>query len=406
MDEHDYDYRERLSRDVAGWRRAGIIDEAQERAILARAGAGEPKAVGALRMGWLVSAVSVVGAIVLAAGVVLLFAANWEEMPDAFRTGLVVAAIVAAYAIGYALVYRFDMQRTGSAFFLLGVLLYHAGIFLIAQIYNMPVESPWLWLLGAAGAFPMAYAFRTRIVLLLAIADITTWVVVALVTRYEEFPESMSVLVVVGVLGVAMYAAGRLHELRTDLRHYAETYALAGALILLGLVYVFTFDEPWRELIDSADAYAAPPVIYVSIVLASVLTAVQWVTSQRRDVTRHLEAVAQLGLLALAAVVSTWPEWTGYAVVFNGVFFGVAGAFIARGYLLADERYVNGGLAALAVGLITRYVDVFWSLLAGSAFFIVGGVLLLALAWAAERVRREIIRGMAEGGPAVQGVAS
>ena len=46
---------------------------------------------------------------------------------------------------------------------------------------------------------------------------------------------------------------------------------------------------------------------------------------------------------------------------------------------------------AVAVGLLTRYVDVLWSLLAGSAFFMSGGLLLLAVAFALERMRRGLV---------------
>jgi len=104
---------------------------------------------------------------------------------------------------------------------------------------------------------------------------------------------------------------------------------------------------------------------------------------------------ALTGVLAIAAIVATWPAWSGYALVFNAVYFAIAAGLVTRGYLRGDERYINLGLAIVALGLLTRYVDVFWSLLARSAFFIIGGLLLLAVAFALERMRRGLIRGMA-----------
>ena len=106
------------------------------------------------------------------------------------------------------------------------------------------------------------------------------------------------------------------------------------------------------------------------------------------------EIGAQLGLLVVAFVVATWPAWTGYAVVFNGVFFALAGAIVGYGYMSGDERYVNGGLLAIAIGLFTRYCDTFWSLLTNSAFFVAGGLLLIALAFGLERIRRGILAEM------------
>ena len=392
----DQEYREQLAHDVAAWRREGLITEDQQRAIFARAGMGEPRVVGALRMGWLVTAVSIVGAFVLAAGVVLFFASNWEQTPDALRVGLVFASMLIAYAIGYALIYEYGMQRVGSALLLLGTLIYEAGLFLLAQIYNMPVDSPWLFLFAAIGTFPLAYLFESRIVLLLAIANTLGWVIAELITRYRDPPQVDSSLLVIGAFGVALYAAGRLHALRGALARFGDVYIISGVLVVLGLIYAFTFDEMWEEIIDEGvEAYAAPGVVYVSMLLAGALVGAQWLL-RPHDPQAHIEAGAQATLLALAAVVATWPEWTGYALVFNAAYFALVFGLVVRGYLAGDERYINLGLAGVAIGIITRYIDVFWSQLADSAFFIVGGMVLLGVAFAIERARRTLIAGMNE----------
>ncbi|HET6614864.1 MAG TPA: hypothetical protein VFH62_03165, partial [Dehalococcoidia bacterium] len=175
-------------------------------------------------------------------------------------------------------------------------------------------------------------------------------------------------------------------------------YMFAGTLITLSLVYLFTFIGLWDTLIeDGVESYASPAGVYVSIIVAVVLvTAALWVARDERD--SAIEAAALLGMLAIAGVVATWPAWTGYALIFNVIFFGAGVGFIARGYTQSDERFVNFGLAIVALGLMTRYVDFFWSMMAGSAFFIIGGVLLLAGAFAAERFRRGLLEAM-NGGP-------
>jgi uncharacterized membrane protein len=275
----DEEYRERLAHDVAVWARAGLISAEQEHAILARAGAGEPRAVGILRLGWFVTAVSIIGALVLAGGVVLLFASQWGTIPTWLRTGSLFAGMLAAYGAGYALIYRFDMQRVGSALLLLGVLLYEAALFLLAEIYNMPgtpVDSPLLLLLAAVGALPLAYLFQSRIVLLLGILNTTGWVIAELAMRYPDSPKSESVMVAVGAFGVGLYAVGQLHALRTAIAPFSAVYRFAGLLVLLALVYAFTFDELWSRVIDSGvKAYSTPAIVYATIGLAAALVAVQ-----------------------------------------------------------------------------------------------------------------------------------
>ena len=390
----DNEYRERLAHDIAGWTRGGLITPEQERAILARIGAGEPRAVGILRLGWFVTAISIVGALVLAGGVTLLFASQWEDLPTWFRTASIVAGMLVSYAAGYVLIYRLEMQRVGSALLLLGTLLYEAGLFLLAQIYNMPVDSPILLLLAAAGTLPLAYLFESRVVLLIGIANLTAWLITEMVQRYPDSPKTQSALLVVAALGVALYAIGHLHALRRATTVFVDVYAISGLLVVLGLVYAFTFDEPWSAMIDDGiKSYAAPPVVYVAIAVAGALVFAQaWL--RPRETETSVDVAAQTIVLGIAAVVATWPAWTGYAVLFNAVYFAVAIGLVTRGYLRGDERYINLGLAIVGLGLITRYADVFWSLLARSAFFIIGGLLLLGVAFAIERMRRGLIRSM------------
>jgi len=391
----EQEYRERLAHDAATWRREGLISEQQEWALLARSGAGAVETVRALRLGWFATAVSVVGAIAFAAGVVLLFASNWNAMPSWVRVGAVFGGMTLAYGIGYALIYRYSLQRVGSALILLGALLYEAGLFLVAQIYHMPVDHPWaLFFLAAAGVLPLAYLFGSRIIMLLALADVTAGVVAALVARYPDSPKSESVLIVIAVLGIAFYAIGRLHTLKGALASFADTYVFSGLLVLLGLIYAFTFDEPWSAMTRAGvESYAAPPVVYASIALACVLVGAQWLL-RPRDLESNIEAGSQVALLVLAATVATWPGWAGYAIVFNAAYFAISAGLVTRGYLRGDERYINAGLLAVAIGLLTRYIDMFWSLLAGSAFFIIGGLVLLAVAFALERTRRGLVRAM------------
>jgi uncharacterized membrane protein len=324
-------------------------------------------------------------------------------MPSWFRVGAVFAGISVAYGLGYQLIYRYDMQRLGSALILLGVLLYDAGLFLIAQIYNIPLEDNsgfgLLILLAAAGALPVAYLFGSRIIMLLALAQLTFGVTSLLIARYPDSPKTQSALIVIATLGITYYAIGRLHALRRELERFTDTYVFAGLVALLALIYIFTFDEPWSAMIDAGvESYAAPPVVYASVLLALLPVAAQWLM-RPRHAESHIETGIEVTLLGLAAVVATWPGWTGYAIVFNAAYFAIAGGIVTRGYLRGDERYVNAGLILIALGLLTRYVDVFWSLLAGSAFFIIGGLLLLGVAFALERMRRGLVRAMSDSPP-------
>jgi uncharacterized membrane protein len=200
-----------------------------------------------------------------------------------------------------------------------------------------------------------------------------------------------------GTFGLVLYAIGRLHMTTSTFARLGEVYVLGGVLIVLPIIYGLTFVDVWDELIGQrVESYQAPFGVYALIGLAAVLAAAQIPLRWRSD-AETLDVAAQLAVLSLAVTAVTWPASTGYALIFNAAFFLLAAAMVARGYLSSDERYINVGLAAVAVGLVSRYIDTFWSLLTGSAFFIVGGVLLLALAFGIEHVRRGLLRAMDEG---------
>lgn len=57
-------------------------------------------------------------------------------------------------------------------------------------------------------------------------------------------------------------------------------------------------------------------------------------------------------------------------------------------------RFVNAGVAFLALGLITRYCDTFWPVLPQSIFFMTGGLVLLSVAGGLEILRRRLLSGI------------
>src|SRR5581483_943779 len=181
-----------------------------------------------------------------------------------------------------------------------------AGVFLVAQVYNVPVDDPSLFLVGAVGLLPLAYLFGSRVVLVGALALATTWQFAWTVQRHGDGADSWSAFALLGAFGIAIYAAGRLHLLRRALVRMGEVYLLAGALIVLVVTYVLTFSDLWDELIDRVDIMAAQAL------------------ARARDLYDVVEAGVEATLVLLATVAVTWPLWTGWSLVFNALYFTMA----------------------------------------------------------------------------------
>ncbi len=85
-----------------------------------------------------------------------------------------------------------------------------------------------------------------------------------------------------------------------------------------------------------------------------------------------------------------------YALIFNLLFAAVALGVIYAGYLSDEPWLVNLGVVFVAVDLIARYFDVFWSALPRSLGMIGAGLLVLGIAWVLERQRKRLLERMAE----------
>lgn len=92
-----------------------------------------------------------VGAILVGAGAFSFVAANWRSMSSALRIAVILTSFLLMSAAGWWVREYRGYRMTGEALLLVGNIIFGAGIFLVAQIYNTSAEWPTgfiLWMLG------------------------------------------------------------------------------------------------------------------------------------------------------------------------------------------------------------------------------------------------------------------
>ena len=398
------DFAARLPAEVRRWQDQGIISQEQGRAIIS----GYPASGEVHRaQGRLVTTLATLGAVLVGLGVILFFASNWEAIPRPVKLAMILIAIPSVYGVGYWLRYWRGYQRVGTAVILLACLLYGAGIHLVAQAYNVPVNDPNLFLYWFLGVLPLAYLTRSQVILYLGVGLFLA----AVGFRLPDWLDSSDREVVVGavslylVLGLILYALGRLHAQFDLARSYARVYEYLGLITAFGSIYLLTF----RELFDHL-RYRAPRVegdiggefwiaFYVAVGLAIVVYAV---VLARQDMHRQSwladarESVAALVILAAAVLVVNVAigEDIFYPLLFNALLIlGTVGLLFA-GYLRGRESLINIGLAFFILDVISRYFEFGWTLLDRSLVFIVAGAILLGGGLLLERGRRHVFQRM------------
>src|SRR3990172_8445342 len=133
----------RLRKELPVWLQQGWVTPGSVQKILDHVAAQRGTGVRYLPL-----AFSILGVLLLGAGVITFFAANWSIMPKVAKLTLLFGSMWLAYAgAGYALRYR-EAPQLGEALLLLGVILFGSNIMLIGQIYHIDAHYPdriFLW---------------------------------------------------------------------------------------------------------------------------------------------------------------------------------------------------------------------------------------------------------------------
>lgn len=439
----DTDWNRRLASESARWVQDGLLAAEQREAILRLYPSEE-----AGRKDRAVLIFTILGSLLVGAGVILYVAANWPVMPAAVKVALIILAMALAYGAGYHFQYgRGGLPRLGQALTFLGSLFFGAGILLIGQIFHFERDYPLGVLAWALGLLPLVWVTNSRLQLYLATVLLGIWTIGTQTESFSYnylfpvlllgliFPlarRNRSVLVeaavLVGLMGwlfinlgrgpadggnpYAPLVGGRLMIL------YGPAVLLAGfarlgdprawvgvgtAWSLLG-TYLLTFRGPrWyppANLPPMPVPFGNWPFLTVSFVVMLALLAVGVGLYWRKGEGRNLSLLLPALVAAVAAVSVQFLPEVPRIIGFNILLFTAEIAVVGLGIRRRMELLVNLGLIAFLIHLVTRYFDIFFTAMDRSFFFIFGGLLLLVGGWFLERSRRRWVESMGGAGDA------
>ena len=397
-----------LRQETKAWERDGTITTEQAEAILSRY--PDDSSLGAVRRrNSLVVGVSVLGAVLVGLGIITFFAANWDDISRSVRLGMLVAGVIISYGAGFLLWQRLGYTAVGLALVLLGCIIFGAGVHLIGQIYNVPVDHPNLtafWFLGVA---PLAYVARSRPITALAL--VLFLVAVAFRLNYwDQFEGTVGAVGSIALyvsLGLALYGIGRAKEQCPGWEEMGSVFRAVGVVVAFGALYLLTF----LDLHEESDALQSPAYRYWILTYAGAVVAVAalawsaWRSrlSSKEEVSDYVEIGAAVLLLASSHLVVHFhgADAAIFTILFNVLFALLALGMLVHGYQRESESRVNLSMALIGLYLISRYFEYSLELLDGSLVFVGAGVILLVGGFLLERGRRRMLTAMrtTEGGP-------
>jgi uncharacterized membrane protein len=432
---NDAGYRKRLAADLPKWLDAGWLTADSATAILASVGTGRRSTFG------VAAVLGTLGALLLGLGVIAFVGSNWQEMPRLLRLGLIVVAILVAYAAAFEFDRR-ELRIFAEAGVLAAGLVYAGAIVLVGQTYHMSGDFGGAVLLFEAGILGAALftGSPTMTVLALVAAGYWTWLstvgnhivphwmslgailvgIVVATVQNSYYGRIVAILAFmfwasVTIFGFAdqldwTFAAGMMVFATAALAIWAFGAAVAtfnrlprfdalGEAILWPGLFAILVAFGILQLAD-APSVGEPGALLTALILLGAAVLFSGLANLRKGLTLvDLIAVAVIGAAAVVFLLYV-PKDELWARVAGGLIVLVASLWAVS--LGQSGRHPIGksiGLAAFGIEVIYLYVRTFGTLLDTALAFLLGGVLFVVLSFVLYRIDRILARRAAR--PAV-----
>lgn len=379
--------------DVEKLREAGLISDEQKQKIVEHYKLQEES-------NRFLVIISFVGALLVAAGIALLIAANWEEIPRGVKLAVGFTLMLGAHGFGWWLrEIHGKYPKSGEALHLLGSCLFLANIALVGQIYHLSSRPPNAILLWWVGITALPWLLRSKAQHLLALIAFGVWFgfevnqedsLIRLRDECQVLAYALLGLVYVG-LGYALR--------RSAFANFAKVTERLGLLLFLVFVYPLT----WQGFLDDYhDAVAGS--YWILPALAVVVMALVAFGARKLELDRQWRWTWGLTLGAAAALVALsfyvpheriW-GWNNNLSPVNA--FAALGLFvfcvlqIQVGLQERSTFLVNVSVVFIALDIIASYIGLFGTMARTGLMFVVSGVFLLAFGVYLEKKRRALLK--------------
>ena len=367
-------YAVRVKRDIGRWLDQGLITPAVADQLARDVEAHQRRSVS------FGTILAILAAILFAAALLLVVAANWEAIPRLYRAGLLFAVIAAGY-VGGAFLKQAGHSAFAEALWLIAAAAFGGAIALIGQMYHLSgdeADAILTWCFATALA---AAALRSGVLNAAAVGLADAWMFMGGVTFWDaaDFPTLFPVLAAgLWVLSYWTNSAATRHLILPSLVIYLVMLAIDHDMVAISLALA----------VVSAGAFAA-----------GTFRAAE--TDGLLKLDGRLPLHALIGFLAGMTMVQFQVDGTllGLIVAAAMTFAGIAAALLAAG---RDSRGVRWlAYLGFAGELCFVYAVTLGTMLGTAGFFLAVAVILGLLAFLIIRFERRL-----GAGPAAVGAAS
>jgi len=399
--------------EIQEWIQERLIDESLGASLLSRYPASENKTNVS-------EILTMIGSVLVGLGTILFIAANWSAITVGIKLIIIVLAIIISHALGWKFYFEPGKHpRLGASILVLASLFFGAGIWLIAQVFNIDrnfSDGVLLWAIGTigvtmvtnlvplgclsaillnwwcfssgymtygrtddgAGIIPtflvasiasilIAAKLRSRAVMWIALL-MGTWVML-----FQSFGVSTPLL----LWGLALFAGQLWCSHRNQL--FTNPFLYVGNVCILGALLISTFGHARTDNFSILQA----GILLVATLIA--LITVAW------KVPKFRIEMAICVVVAIAVPLTYGYQEGAHRMAFNIFLLMAIGGLAYSGLnRLQSMAVVNIALIFFVFDVIARYFDLFYTTMNRSLFFVGGGIILMIAGAFAERSRRKL----------------
>lgn len=398
--------RERLLREsLAAWHAEGLLSAEQYEALLARistAASGRTEAQRALvherKLGRGVTLLINLGAIILAAGLMVFFSTNWVDLDRMGKIASLFSLTVFFYLVGFELTRegRWEFPKLGLALLFLGCVMFGVDIVLLALIYDLRAEHAWSLLLDSVVWFAVAYLVNSRLILFLALMGVVAWFGAEVGYLWGGYWIYLSRPLHFIGLGVLIIAVSGFHWWRGQ-RSFAVPYAVVGLLLIYLATLILSIFDLQRDFL--AAEWQAPLAVWLMLYgpYLFALGALLFIHFSWKRTTLYDPPVLAVAFLFVLMLLTNVIAWTPgeREFWFIGLLTLLTAAGIYLGVAWESPIFLDTGIVFFAINAYTRFYEYFWDAMPKSLFFVIGGTTLMLGGILVERLRRRIVRRFA-----------
>ncbi len=366
--------------------------------------------------------VSIIGAVLIAAGITLLIAAHWNEIPRGVKIATGLLLMLGFHAGGWwlregggdasspvssatgALRVQGKYRKTGEALHLIGSCLFLANIALIGQIYNIVSRPPNAFLLWWIGIAALPWLLRSKAQHVLLLMAFGIWFGFEVNERGGLiYCESQRQILLYALLGLVYLGAGWCLR-RTPFFEFAGVTEKLGLFAFLIFVYPLT----WKDFFGGWENSEIRQWFFPALSLVVLLPLAVGIKNLRALTSqwRWTWFAALLGMMVFMATVWFGCWQLDHAGESRHYFWGESWSYLVGSLALfvfcllqiqvgIQERsqfLVNLGVTFIALDILAAYCDLFGSMARTGLMFLISGIFLIVFGVYLEKKRRTLMK--------------